>query len=998
MSLDAYSVMVRVALVENVMRGLGLMSRHFRQTDADAKVLQQRLDAIGKMTLVGGALLGAGAMGLAALKPAINEAMEYQRQLAKLRQMGLGDSQIADAKKFTEATNVIGTSMRDRLRIFTEAQGSFRESGRTGAEALAAAKVMTPVLANYEVAKGFLAGDKQGAAEQSMRNLNKVVEIMGGLNDPRRAQAIADGVFKAAQSSGGMVDERQLKQFVAYGSSATNQLDIRTIFGGLEPIIGEMGGSTVGTGLRTAYTRTNGMMALMPRRLAAEMQRLHMTDASGKQETTDLARLQATNVIGYAQEIMRRYAAAGITNRTDIERENAIIFGTNGAKIYNKIMSQMPILLQSMAAYDKARGASQMVDDPNNRALIDGTDLEKKEADLKQRIGQAIMPMYIQALEMTADVLERVTAFANSYPTLFKGLIVAFAGLSALAMVSGGLILIGAGFKAIALGARLLPGIITFLGEEMLPMLAGAFEGLGAVLIANPIGLTLAGIAAAVVLLWNNWEEIKTSFEMSLSDLGTAWVKFWHGDMLGAFWDFSIAWMNGWQMLFNTLRAGLNKILPQSMQIPKFTFADRYAQWADSSSHTAQHAQQAQQAVLSGQQAQVRDAIVAEAKRQGATAEQTSLLLGLSSYESSLNPVARGLPIQRAGVNYGDRAHGPFQFMASASRGWDRDDLGQNIAHGVTNFLAGWQKGGRDYAIQQNFGGARRDGTVNYNASDGHVTGRQYIQNVLNRAAQFQTLPPMAAAPQAAGRTATGAAATAQHAQHTKAIQAQNKHLAQIARVANDNAAPSNLQKLGLIFQGIWDAQVAATKANAMVNKTGFEAINKGGAHTFWIEAGKAVRSNLVDRGHDLAAIEKWQQNAPYWKMITALPGPLAVYNNGLLNGIGKMTQHVIDKAYANAKMHQAAKRLHETRTHDLLGTLIGYARDAFEEQRRRAERAAHLHPRSIHVTTHAHVHIDGRKVAHHVKKHIVREMTGPHTTGSSFDPSMSPTRPSQAA
>ena len=52
--------------------------------------------------------------------------------------------------------------------------------------------------------------------------------------------ATADGVFKASQSSGRMVDERQLKQFVAYGSSATNQQTLRTIFGGLEPIIGEI--------------------------------------------------------------------------------------------------------------------------------------------------------------------------------------------------------------------------------------------------------------------------------------------------------------------------------------------------------------------------------------------------------------------------------------------------------------------------------------------------------------------------------------------------------------------------------------------------------------------------------------------------------------------------------------------------------------------------------------------------------------------------------------
>ncbi|MEI5528341.1 hypothetical protein WB388_48210, partial [Streptomyces brasiliscabiei] len=64
-----------------------------------------------------------------------------------------------------------------------------------------------------------------------------------------------------------MIDERQLKQFVAYGSSATNSIDMRALFGGLEPLIGEFGGSTVGTGLRTAFTRMSGAMSMPPKKM-----------------------------------------------------------------------------------------------------------------------------------------------------------------------------------------------------------------------------------------------------------------------------------------------------------------------------------------------------------------------------------------------------------------------------------------------------------------------------------------------------------------------------------------------------------------------------------------------------------------------------------------------------------------------------------------------------------------------------------------------------------
>ena len=543
MSIEAYNVAVKISLVENVTRGLMMMGRHFKTTDAEAKILETRLKSIGKLAMGGAMLAGAGAFGLAMFKAPIEASMEYERRLGSLRQMGLGDAQIADAKKFVDANKIIGESINDRMRLFVDAQGSFRQSGMSGAGALGAAKTMMPVLATYEAATKMLAGEKRGNAEMAMRSLNKPVEMMGGLNDTNRARAIADGVFKAAQSSGGMVDERQLKQFVAYGSSATNQLGLRTIFGGMEPIIGELGGSTTGVGLRTAYTRTNGMMALMPRRLKAELARLGMADKSGKQQTDSLARLQATDVIGYAQEMMRRYAGKGITSRTDIERENAIIFGTNGSKVFNKIMSQMPVLQESLRAYDKASGASGVTGNPANRMLKAQMDLEAKEADLKLHIGQVVLPLYVRALEMTAGVLDNISSFATKHPTAFKMLVEGFAALSAAAVVGGGIMLFTAGLRGIALiGPMLpmvgtafrviagaLPAIIQFgmFAVESLVAGAGALIGdLGGIIAValGPVGLVVGAIGVAGYLIYRNW-----------STIGPMLGKLWDGVKSGVF-------------------------------------------------------------------------------------------------------------------------------------------------------------------------------------------------------------------------------------------------------------------------------------------------------------------------------------------------------------------------------------------------------------------------------------------------------------------------------
>jgi hypothetical protein len=490
MSIDAYKIAVQISLVENVTRGLATLSRYFKAADTDAKALEARIAKIGKMAAAGGILAGAGAAGLKMFEVPLNKAMEYERFLARMRQMGLGDSQIKDAEKFVEANKIINTSVLDRMRIFTEAQGAFRQSGMSGEKALEAAKTMTPVLATYEVAMQTLSGPTHAAAEHAMRNLNKTVEMMGGLGDTKRAQEIADGIFKTVQSSGKMVDERQLKQFFAYGSSATNQQDLRTVFGGLEPIIGELGGSTTAVGLRTAYTRTNGMMALMPRRLKEEMQRLGMTDGTGKQQTTDLARLQATNIIGYTEEIMRRYQAAGITSQTDRERENAIIFGTNGAKVFNKIMSQMSVLHESLEAYDKSKGASDVVNDPKNQKLMAQQNLAKKVEDFQLALARngGLLDMATKGLTMLANGVERLTKFANDHPNVTKMAVALGVTVSGLMLLGGGVLLLKSALSALSLIG--IPGIASAIAGAGSATLVGA---LGAIL--SPIGLVVAALA-----------------------------------------------------------------------------------------------------------------------------------------------------------------------------------------------------------------------------------------------------------------------------------------------------------------------------------------------------------------------------------------------------------------------------------------------------------------------------------------------------------------------
>ncbi|WP_394791526.1 hypothetical protein [Rhodoferax sp.] len=472
MSFEAYKIAIKLSLVNRVSAGLVGITSDLKRTDVVAQGLHKHLG------LIGTALTGAGVGMLMGLKGPIEAALEYNRELAKMRQMGLGNAQIADAQKFVEANDIIGTSLYQRIKLFTEAQGAFRESGMDGSKALDAAKTMMPVLAQYQVAMGLLGGQHAAAHEGAMRSLNKTVEMMGGLGDTTRATAIADGIFKAGQSSGKMVDERQLKQFVAYGSSATNQLGIRTIFGALEPIIGELGGSTTAVGLRTAYSRTNGMMSLPPRLMLHEMARLNMLDETGRKQTPELAQLQSTDVIGYSRALLRMYQGAGITSQTDRERENAIILGTNGSKVYNKIMAQLPVIDESLKSYDRSNGLVATNKNEAQSPMMAIAKFQRSLEDLGLVIGKTVLPVLTPLIN---DVTRLVKSLAE-HPGLVEKLTFGFVGLAGAMTFSGSLALLTTGFGALG-------GVLGGLGG------AGGLLAAGA---ASPVVLGILGLSAAI--------------------------------------------------------------------------------------------------------------------------------------------------------------------------------------------------------------------------------------------------------------------------------------------------------------------------------------------------------------------------------------------------------------------------------------------------------------------------------------------------------------------
>lgn len=437
--------------------------------------------------------------------------IDYARDQARLRQMGLNQSQMAQAISFVAKMKMPYTSQADMMRIFTDAQGSFRQTGMGGNKALEAAMTMAPLLANYEAAMGALSGDSSAAASFNMRNLNKIVEIMGGTapGQQDKAKAIVDAVFKASQASGRLVDESQLRQFVAYGSSATNQQSIKSIFAWLEPVIAEMGGSTTAVGLRTAYTRMNGMMSLPPKLLQKEMKRLGIADKTGRKQNESLYHLQATDVFGYSQKLMEIYKLHGITKATDIERENSILFGTNGAKIYNRLMAQMATLIESGHSYDVSQGPEQTIKNPLNKSIMGRQALATKWSGFQLALAQdgGVLDMATKGIDKLTEGLNRITTWMRANPNATKYITEVGTGIIGLAGAGGAMWLLSGSVKGLISPFRLLYKPLSML-VDCAPLAASGMKSLyskvallsaadGIPLAISRLGLFGAAIGAA---------------------------------------------------------------------------------------------------------------------------------------------------------------------------------------------------------------------------------------------------------------------------------------------------------------------------------------------------------------------------------------------------------------------------------------------------------------------------------------------------------------------
>lgn len=574
--LEAWSVAVRISLINGVSAGLLGMVKQFGHADAAAMGLQRRIHGIQKTMLTAGILTGAGIGLLAMFKPALEQAKQFQEESAKFTLYGMGDKANAEAVKYAKGMNIMGTSSVQAMKLITEAQGVFRESGALNLQQqLVGAKIAAPVLAKLNFIESALSGDKRVAAHAQDLAMLRFIESRGGANDPGQFAKIADWGFKLSKSSGGIVDWSQLQQLMATSGAAGFSLTQDAITK-LEPVIADMKGGRTGSGLRVSFQRLLGTQRGLPKQAVSEYLSLGLWDrakvelSSGggikrflgspgavlkdrEKLATDPVRFYLENFIPaitkkYGGEILGDSARA----KTERAAEISMVFGpgTAGA-VYSQIDKLLPAIARSMAAQGKQLGIDQSVS-------VVGKTLSGKELQLHARFntlleqtGEVVLPLVVQGLETVLPLLTRFSTWAQTHPTIFGGLVKSVLGLGAALVVSGivtglsglagvvGLVgkvfgtgtllkaamfaetfpLIGAAVSKglLAVGAFLERGLI---GAVLAPI--GAFAGLLGGW-AIPIVAAVAAIGGAVYFIAKDWDSSKGVFGNIMTGLQDFW-------------------------------------------------------------------------------------------------------------------------------------------------------------------------------------------------------------------------------------------------------------------------------------------------------------------------------------------------------------------------------------------------------------------------------------------------------------------------------------------
>ena len=523
------NIAATTATMNDQMRKLESLADREKKVAAARTKMQSMQGVAAGMAVGGYAARSTGMHVLGDMHDSLEESKKFEIEAMRIKALGLGDHATADAVKYARAMKQYGTSTTDNVLMMRDALTIFADEHH--------AQMVMPTLSKMKFANESMFGAEDAHAnEEKFMNMLKVIELRGGTRNEATFKDEANMVQKVLTATGGRVGGDEWRNFIQTGGVAAKQMRKDAFYYQMEPLIQEMGGHAVGTGLMSAYSNVyqgkttvkaaKVMMGLdlLDKRMV-EYNKIGMIKQIKPGALAGGDMLKASPLEWLEKVLLPKLAAKGITDPDKVKDMIATIFtNRTAANLFTTMYMQRDQIHKNEHLNAGADGIDEAT--AKGQQLTQGREVAAlaQLRDLKLEIGEKISPIYNAALQATATATEKVVGFMKEHKTAATAIITTLAVLAGVLVVAGTMTIALAGvlgplavlkFSMTTLGMQ--GGILARvlgLGAGAFRLLGSAIMFTGRMMLANPIGLLITAIALGAFLIYQYWEPIKAFFGM----------------------------------------------------------------------------------------------------------------------------------------------------------------------------------------------------------------------------------------------------------------------------------------------------------------------------------------------------------------------------------------------------------------------------------------------------------------------------------------------------
>jgi len=464
---EAYSIAVRISVVNQVSSALMAMSKQFSALHGQATDFQKRLDKIKLTMLQGGALLGAGAFGLKLFDGAVKSADEYYHQLAILKNVGMSQVEVAQSvQKAWETTHeVMSSRASENIKTLLELRSAFGEGKY--AEALS----ILPTVQRMGAVMQSITGASQ---DRIGFDMVKAIEFgTKGALTQENVNRQAEMMSKAIIAMNGTVTVADFHQALKYSRAFAPYLSDDFKYNYLPTLIQEFKtgrGGASGAGNVIASTGAIVLGQMIPKDLIGNWVAAGLVDPKkivNNPHDRTKSKILPGGVVGQSEfnnpELWAvKYVKPAIERLEKTQHIDEL--SAYYALTKNRIGAfGLQTFVNKAVQFQRDRDLIQRAPDSSqaykNLAKTD-PELAKRQLDaqwenLKVRLAYDVMPKLLQAFEWLTPKLSALVNFMEQHQTAVTAFVSAFLGLSTLTAVAGSILLVKGAFSALSLALSL---------------------------------------------------------------------------------------------------------------------------------------------------------------------------------------------------------------------------------------------------------------------------------------------------------------------------------------------------------------------------------------------------------------------------------------------------------------------------------------------------------------------------------------------------------------